>query len=127
TPEIFGGAEADAGGVAIVAGGAVPGFSGDAGAARSAAFDTPSALASDGNFRLFVADTGNDRVRCINVGDPLINGAVSVFGASIAAGAVDTVVGGAAGPLPADGDGLAPRACSLLAPLGVAYGKDGLL
>jgi hypothetical protein len=126
-PSVVGGAKADAGGTAIVGGGSVPGFSGDAGSARSAAFDTPSALATDGPFKLYVADTGNDRVRCVNIGDPLLVGPKTAFGVSIAAGNVDTIVGGATGPLPADGDGLAPRACSLSGPLGVAVSSTGLL
>jgi hypothetical protein len=127
SPVVVGGAKADAGGTAIVGGGSVPGFSGDGGPARSAAFDTPSALATDGSFKLYVADTGNDRVRYVNVGDPLLVGPKTAFGVTVAAGNVDTIVGGAAGPLPADGDGLAPRDCSLSGPLGVAVSSTGLL
>jgi hypothetical protein len=127
SPAIAGGAKADGGGTAIVGGGAVPGFSGDGGSARTAAFDTPSALAGDGPFKLYVADTGNDRVRFVNVGDPLRVGLQTAFGVAVAAGDVDTIVGGAVGPLPADGDGLAPRACTLLRPMGLARSNSGLL
>jgi len=130
TPVVVGGAMAEAGGAAIVGGGSVPGFSGDGGSARSAAFDTPSALATDGPFKLYVADTGNNRVRYVNIADPLLSVGVdprTAFGVALFAGEVDTIVGGATVPLPADGDGLAPRACSLSGPLGIAVSSTGLL
>jgi hypothetical protein len=45
----------------------------------------------------------------------------------VAPGNVTTVVGGASGPLPADGDGGPADACSLLGPEAVAVGGDGLI
>jgi hypothetical protein len=130
TPAIVGGAEADPGTTAIVAGGAVPGFSGDGGSARSAAFANPSALASEGPTRIYVADTDNDRIRVINVNDPRLGTAAqTVFGVSVPSGAVATVagLGRTMTPPPADGDGLAPTAAVLLAPQGVAVSNAGLL
>ncbi len=127
SPAVFGAVTADAGGVAVVGGGAAPGFSGDGGPARLATFDAPAALANDGDFALYVADSGNDRVRLVNVGDPLTGGAQSAFGVSVPVGGVDTVIGGAVGPLPADGDGLAPRSCSLSNPQGVAVSSAHLV
>ncbi len=119
TNQVFGGASAGPGEVAEIAGGAVPGFSGDGGSARAAAFGEPAALATDGPFKLFVADTGNDRVRFVNIGDPVTTGEQTAFGKTLRPGFVDTIVGG--GPPSADdGDGLAPGDASLSAPQGVA-------
>lgn len=126
---VFGGDSAVAGGTAIVGGGAVPGFGGDGGSARSAAFSFPSGLAAQGRLRLFVADTGNGRIRLVNVGDPRLAAFDTdmYLGQEILPGAVRTVVGGAPGPLPQDGDGLAAASASLRDPLGVAVAPDGLL
>src|SRR6185436_17970750 len=44
-----------------------------------------------------------------------------------APGAVATIAGGPAGPLPADGDRLAPTSASLKAPQGLAVSNAGLL
>lgn len=127
-PMVFGGAAADPGGSAVLAGGAVTGFAGDGGPARTAAFSSPSALASEGPFVLYVADTGNDRVRALNTDDPRVPLSAHVaLGVVLDAGEVATVVGGAAGPLADDGDGLAPTAASLSAPQGLAVSNAGLL
>ncbi len=120
SPEVFGGAVAGPGEVAEIAGGAVPGFSGDGDSARAAAFGFPAALTTDGPFKLYVADTANDVVRFINIGDPVTTPAQTAFGTSVAPGSVDRIVGGAPGPLLDDGDGLAPRQCSLSSPSGLA-------
>ena len=127
TAEIVGGAVAEPGRVAIVAGGSVPGFSGDGGSARAAAFSAPSALANDGPQRLLVADTGNERVRFVHLGDPRSDAPLTAFGVTVAAGDVATIVGGAAGPLGDDGDGLPPASCTLSRPEGLAYAPSGLL
>jgi hypothetical protein len=123
----YAGAAPGPGGVAVVAGGAARGYSGDGGPASLAAFDTPSALANDGLWKLLVADTGNDRVRCVNLHDPASGGSETAYGVAVAAGAVETVVGGATTPLPADGDGLAPRSASLSGPLGISVAPGGVL
>jgi sugar lactone lactonase YvrE len=129
SPAVFGGASADGGGTAIVGGGAVTGFAGDDGPARTAAFSSPSALAAEGPFVLYVADTGNDRVRAMNADDPRLGPSAThpALGVSVAAGAVTTVVGGGAASLPMDGDGLAPASASLSAPQGLAVSNAGLL
>ena len=124
----FGGVAPDAGATAIVAGGSVPGFSGDGGSARSAALSNPSALATEGPSRLYVADTGNDRIRFVNVNDPRAVGTAQLaFGVPVASGAIATIAGGAIIPLPPYGDGLAPTAASLSAPQGVAVSNAGLV
>ncbi len=126
-PEVFGGTSVEGGGIAVIAGGAVPGFSGDGGPARAAAFSNPGALTTDGNTRLYVADTENHRVRFVNIGDPTSDGSATAFGVTVGPGRVDTIVGtGATGGLPNDGDGLAPRQAVLNSPGGlVAF--NGLL
>jgi hypothetical protein len=128
-PAVYGGAAADPGAAAVLGGGAVTGFAGDGASARVAAFSTPSALATEGPFILYVADTGNDRVRVINTDDPRLGAAAShvALGVTVAAGNVATVVGGGAPGLPSDGDGLAPAAANLLAPQGLAVSNAGLL
>ncbi len=124
--EVYGGASAGPGEVAEIGGGAVPGFSGDGNAARAAAFGQPTALVTDGPQKLYVADTGNDRVRYINLLDPVFDDPANplpAFGVAVRAGFVDTIVGG--GPdVPGAGDGLGPRQASLSKPQGLAVFGD---
>src|SRR5437763_366737 len=47
----------------IVAGSGIPGFSGDGGPAFYAELNSPSGVAVDNSGNLFIADTGNNRVR----------------------------------------------------------------
>ncbi|MCG3134820.1 MAG: hypothetical protein HMLKMBBP_02202 [Planctomycetes bacterium] len=126
---VFGGAAPGPGGIAVVGGGSVPGFTGDGGSSLLAAFSSPQAIAFDRPRRLFVADTGNDRVRFVNLGDPQLGAPENevVNGVTIGPSVVNTIVGGAPGPLPSDGDGLAASACSLSSPSGVAFGNGNLL
>ena len=130
TAHEYSGVVVEPGRSAVIAGGAVEGFSGDGGPALSASFSRPSGLANPPAATLvepvrllFVADTGNDRVRAIHLGNPGTDSAVDALGTSVSPGTVETVVGGAAGPLAADGDGLAPREASLLAPEGVVVAR----
>ena len=121
---VLGGGSALPGATARVAGGAVAGFSGDGGPARAAEFNSPSALLTSGPLQLFVADTNNHRIRVVNLddrnGDPQ-----TVLGVTIDTGEVDTVIGGAVGVLPDDGDGLPAGQASLLRPQGIALGASG--
>jgi hypothetical protein len=126
-PAVYGGAAADPGQAAVLGGGAVTGFTGDGASARVAAFSTPSALATEGPFILYVADTGNDRVRVINTDDPRRAGSSHVaLGVNVLAGNVATVVGGGP-PAPGDGDGLVPTAANLAGPQGLAVSNAGLV
>lgn len=50
----------------LVAGGGQPGFSGDGGAAIEATLNGPRGLAADSQGNLYVADTGNGRIRVID-------------------------------------------------------------
>jgi hypothetical protein len=128
----YAGLTVGSGGSVVLAGGAVPGFSGDGGPGRSAAFARPSALASppaEGRSDLvpllFVADTDNDRVRVLHFGDAATATPLDAIGVIVDAGNVDTVVGGAAGPLAGDGDGLPPRSVVLSRPRGLAMIRQG--
>lgn len=55
-----------AGVIRTVAGTGEPGFSGDGGPAIKAKLNTPNGLAFDGEGNLYIADTGNHRVRRID-------------------------------------------------------------
>jgi sugar lactone lactonase YvrE len=53
--------------ITTVAGGGGMGFSGDGGAATSALLDSPSGVAVDGAGNLYIADSGNKRVRMVDM------------------------------------------------------------
>jgi hypothetical protein len=53
--------------VAHIAGGDVPGFSGDDGPALEARFNQVGAICVDGTGAIYVADTGNHRIRKLSV------------------------------------------------------------
>lgn len=73
------------GAVSTIAGTGAPGFSGDAGPAAAAELSGPSAVAVDAAGNIYIADTGNNRVRLVTpdgtittiagTGDPGYNGA----------------------------------------------------
>ncbi len=129
TPRVFGGDSAGPGEVAVVGGGAVEGFAGDGGSARSASFSQPLGLALEGPRRLYVADTLSDRVRFVNTGDPRLVASESEFvlGQTVSPGNVTTIVGGNMSNPLNDGDGLTPTQASLLRPESVAVGNDGVI
>jgi hypothetical protein len=94
--------------IATVAGTGIAGFSGDGGAATVAQLRTPSALAIDSTGALYIADTGNHRVRKL-----LPNGTIT------------TVAG--SGNDGDDGDGGAALLASFEALSGLALLPDGRL
>lgn len=53
------------GAVQVIGGTGVPGFSGDGGPAIAAAFNTPNGVSVDANGNIYIADTGNNRIRMI--------------------------------------------------------------
>src|SRR5271170_218063 len=59
-------------GTLITIAGSTPGFSGDAGPATSAQLDLPTALALDAAGNLYIADTGNHRVRKLTLATDVI-------------------------------------------------------
>jgi sugar lactone lactonase YvrE len=81
------------------------GFAGDGGAAGSASFRWPNALAIDASGALLVCDAGNERVR------------------RISAGVIETIVGN--GTQGFAGDGEAATSAELDTPMGLAAGSDG--
>jgi cysteine-rich repeat protein len=92
----------------VVAGTGAPGFSGDGGRAAVARLNLPSGLALDAAGRLFIADTGNHRIRRVDV-----NGNITTVAGSGGAG-----FGGDAG------NALAAR---LNGPMGVHVDRAGHL
>lgn len=54
--------------VHLVAGTGVAGFSGDGGPAECARLNRPSGISFDGSGRLYIADTGNQRIRVVRLG-----------------------------------------------------------
>ncbi len=92
--------------ITTIAGNGTPGFSGDKGSATVAQIRNPSGLSFDSSGNLFIADTGNNRVR------------------KVASGTITTVAGnGTAG---FTGDNAAATAAELYAPVGVAANAGNL-
>ncbi len=75
--------------ISTVAGTGTENFSGDGGLAAAAALDTPSALALDPAGNLFVADTGNHRVRRVDA----TTGVITTVAGGTAASALARPVG----------------------------------
>jgi sugar lactone lactonase YvrE len=75
--------------ITTVAGTGVAGYSGDGSAATNAELNAPISVAVDGTGVLYIADTGNNRIRAVN----LTANAVTVLGVTIPAGQIQTVVG----------------------------------
>ena len=90
-----------------VAGSGASGFSGDNGAATSAKLSAPTAVAVDTAGNIYVADTGNNRVRKINAAD----------------GKINTVAGNGASGY--DTDNVNATLASLDHPTGLAISSDG--
>ena len=95
----------------------VPGFSGDGGAATSASLDYPAAVAADGSGNVYIADSGNSRVR------KLAGGIITTF-----AGNGNFRFGGDGGPAPSASMALlSPGGCRItLAPTSDLYVADCL-
>jgi uncharacterized protein (TIGR03437 family) len=93
--------------ITTVAGLGLNGFAGDGGAAKNAELSSPGCVRSDANGNLYIADTGNDRIRRVNV-----------------SGTITTVAGGNG---TAYGDGGIATAASLAGPSCVAIDSVGNL
>lgn len=94
--------------ISTMAGNGVAGYSGDGGAATSAALSFPTGIAMDGSGNLYIADTNNNRIRKVNT-----------------SGIITTCAGtGVAGY---NGSGIAATSASLYNPWGVAADSVGQL
>ncbi len=97
-----------AGAISTIAGNGTAGFGGDNGAGPSAQLNAPQGLAVDSSGNLYVADTGNSRVRKITPG-----GAISTYAGSSSAGFA--------------GDGGSAGSAQLNLPMGLALDAAGNL
>lgn len=105
--------------ITTIAGTGTRGFSGDRAVATSAQLHSPAGLAVDPGGNVFIADSGNNRIRVVCAGSS------AVLGVACSAGNIVTVAGaGAAGPL---GDGAAAIAATLKGPYSVALDAAGNL
>lgn len=99
--------DAVSGNISTVAGNGVSGFTGDGGAATNCSLNIPFAVAEDAAGNLYIADTGNYRIRKVDVGT----------------GTINTVAGNGASAFA--GDGGPATVASLFYPSGVAVGPAG--
>lgn len=95
--------------VTTIAGNGEAGFDGDDVQAAQAALDSPDAIAVARNGDLYVADTGNNRIRMVNA----------------ATGVITTVAGGGEASGGGFGDGGPATEASLLRPSGLALAANG--
>lgn len=96
----------DTGRLTLIAGAILPGFSGDGGPSNQARLSSPRFLAFDNNRNLLVADSGNHRIRRIDLANRTI-----------------TTVAGNGNP-GFGGDGAAATNAQLRLPYGVAVARD---
>ncbi|MBI3891740.1 MAG: PKD domain-containing protein, partial [Candidatus Wallbacteria bacterium] len=92
--------------ITLFAGTGSSGFSGDLGAATSAKLNSPAGVTVDGAGNVFIADSGNNRIRKVNTG-----------------GTISTIAGTGTGGF--SGDGGAATAAKLQAPEQVAVDGSG--
>jgi uncharacterized protein (TIGR03437 family) len=95
-----------AGHTTVIAGTGVAGFGGDGGPAAAAQLNSPSGLVVDGQGNLYIADTGNNRIRVI-----------------APSGAIQTIAGTGAADF--DGDGGPALSAALNAPTGLLVDATG--
>jgi uncharacterized protein (TIGR03437 family) len=91
-----------------VTGNGSPGYSGDGGTAVGAQLSSPNDIALDARNNLYIADTGNSRIRIVS------NGTINTF-----AGSTRGTEGGSLG------DGGPAKSAQLIEPTGVAVDKNG--
>lgn len=101
-----------AGNIYTIAGGG--GAYGEAGAATAAQLDTPTAITFDSAGNLFIADTGNHRIRMVPAADG------TWYGIAMTANNIYTVAGTGAATTPAT-NGTAGTAADLDQPFGLAF------
>ena len=94
--------------ITTIAGNGSRAYSGDGGAATNASLASPYGVALDGSGDLYIADSGNNRIRKVDI-----------------SGTITTVAGNGNGKYA--GDGVAATNASLYAPSGVAFDMAGNL
>ena len=96
------------GNIATIAGTGSPGFAGDGGAATQALLETPYAVSVDKAGNVYVADTGNNRIRRLAPSAPLLTeaaqtlafaNAASLATGAVAPGSIVSIFGSGLGPL----------------------------
>jgi sugar lactone lactonase YvrE len=93
--------------ISTVAGTGVAGFSGDGMEAKEAQLSNPTGLALDGKGNLFISDSGNERIRKVD----------------LTTGIISTVAG--TGVTGFSGDGIEATKTELSNPLGLAFNNEG--
>jgi sugar lactone lactonase YvrE len=107
--------------ITTVAGTGSAGSSGDGGPATSARLSGPRGVAVDSGGNLYIADTGNHRIRFVNLG----TATVTVNGQTVAPGQITTVAG--TGSASFSGDGGPATSAGLNSPQGLAVDGSGNL
>lgn len=123
--------------VTTVAGNGEAGFAGDGGDARAASLTSPSGVAVDGDGNVYIADTGNQRVRMVRAADNVI---VTIAGGPGSPVTLAHPIGLAAGNgvlfiadtynhrvLAVDATGAITTVVAVQTPTGVAIAPDGAL
>src|ERR1700722_13720817 len=93
--------------IQTVAGLGIAGFGGDGAPAASAELNSPTWAALDSAGNIYIADTGNNRIRVVNTG----SSAITIAGVTIQPGNIATVVG--SGACCYDGEGVLATAATL--------------
>jgi trimeric autotransporter adhesin len=104
---------ASTGFISTIAGGPAAGSSGDGGLATNALLNSPAGVAVDTAGNVYIADTGNYKIRAINTG----TATATFFGVSIGPADINTLAG--TGYRGYNGDGIAPLDADLNIPTGV--------
>ena len=105
--------------ITTIAGTGVAGYSGDGGPATTAKINQPHDIAVDRAGNLYIADTGNHRVRRVNTDGTIVT--VAGTGESGFSGPNDPKIGGFSG------DGVPARQAQLAAPVSLAFDPAGNL
>jgi hypothetical protein len=107
--------------ITTIVGTGMQGYAGDGGLAISAELNGPLSLALDSSGVLYIADTGNQRIRAVNT----TANTTTVLGVSIPAGTIATVVGTGVGAY--QGDGGPATSAQINSPTGLTFDLQGNL